>query len=604
MIHTINEVFYCAIERNIDRALLTKRPSNAVPAKANPASAGNDAWTPISSRELYRNVVGVARELENWGIEPGDRVAILSENRAEWAVADFATLLLGAVTVPIYSTLTADQTLHLLRDSGARVVFVSSHEQLRKVMEVRERCFIEKIVLMDGPEAPGAIPMTPLMESGPASRDEAFDRRALAVGGDELATIIYTSGTTGVPKGVMLTQGNLATNLLHSLYLHELKVGQISISYLPLSHVLARHLDYVMFWHGVTIAYCPSPDELVPAVQELKPQVFVAVPRVYEKILNGIRSKSAKGVKRHIFEWALAVGQAHKDEVLSGREPATWKWRLADKLVFSKVRAALGGRVEFFVSGGAPLGLAVLDSFASIGIRVCEGYGLTETSPIVSVSNLKNFRCGSVGKVIRNVQVRIADDGEILVKGPSVFKGYWNLPADTESAFDGEWFRTGDIGQLDGDGFLYITDRKKDLIKTSGGKFIAPQLIEGKLKASQFIEEAVIVADGRNFVSVVIVPSFPALESWAELNHVPIGLRQELVERREVLALYEGIVAEVNKDLARFESIKRFIIVPDEFSIANGALTPTMKLKRRFIEQRYRKQLDELYSGETSKAVS
>jgi long-chain acyl-CoA synthetase len=263
----------------------------------------------------------------------------------------------------------------------------------------------------------------------------------------------------------------------------------------------------------------------------------------------------------------------------------------------------VSGRRKLYISGGAPLSRATLDWFGSIGVRICEGYGLTETSPIISVSNNRNFRCGSVGKVVNNIQVRIADDGEILVQGPSVFKGYWNLPTDTANAFEGEWFRTGDVGHQDADGFLYITDRKKDLAKTSGGKFIAPQPIEGKLKASPLVEEALLVADGRNFASVIIIPSFSALESWAALHDVPCASRQELIAHREVVALYDGIVAEVNKDLARFENIKRFILVSDEFSIANGALTPTMKLKRRVIEQRFGKQLDELYVGEASKTA-
>lgn len=592
MIHTINELFYCVVERNLDRVLLAKRQSK---------------WTPISSRELYRDVVGVARELESLGVRKGDRVAILGENRPEWAVADFAIMLIGAATVPVYCTLTAEQTLHILRDSGARIIFVSTQDQLRKIASIiannKDQCSIEKIVLMDDAEVSGVIPMKRLMQSGPDSRDAAFDARALAVEPNELATIIYTSGTTGTPKGVMLTHGNLAANLLHSLYLHDFKRGSVSISFLPLSHVLARHVDLLMMWHGVTVAYCPSLDQLISTVKELKPQIFVAVPRVYEKILSQVRSRFDAGLKRRLYDWALGVGRAHKDEVLAGHVPTAFRWRLADKLFFSKVRAALGGATELYISGGAPLSRTVLDWYASIGIRICEGYGLTETAPIVSVSNHKYFRCGSAGRVAENVQVRIAADGEILVKGPSVFQGYWNTPEETAKAFDDEWFRTGDVGHRDEDGFLFITDRKKDLIKTSGGKFIAPQPIEGKLKSNPLIEEAAIIADGRNFASAIIAPSFPALEHWAELHHVPFASRAELVANREVLTLYEGIVAEVNKDLARFETIKRIIIVPDEFSIANGALTPTMKLKRRFIEQRYGKQLDELYNGEAATKV-
>jgi long-chain acyl-CoA synthetase len=587
-IRTINEVFYSVVERNSDRVLMVKRQS---------------AWMPISSRELYRYVVGVARQLEHWGIGKGERVAILSENRPEWAVTDFACLSLGVVTVPVYCTLTAEQTLHILRDSGARVIFVSTAEQLRKILAIKDKCAVERIVLMDDVDGSDTIAMDRLMRNGPDSRDEAFDTRALAIHEDALATIIYTSGTTGTPKGVMLTQGNLASNLLYTPSLHDFKSGFVSISFLPLSHVLARHVDYVMMWNGVTVGYCRFQEELAPALRELKPQALVAVPRVYEKIRNVVQGKFDAGLKRKLYQWAMDVGQAHKDEVLAGKVPTAFEWRLADKLLFSKLRAALGGRLELAISGAAPLSRTVIDWYAGIGIRICEGYGLTEASPIISVSSHKFFRCGSVGRVIDTIQVRIAADGEILVKGPSVFKGYWNMPEETAKAFEGEWFRTGDVGHLDTDGFLHITDRKKDLIKTSGGKFIAPQPIESRLKANRLVEEAVIVADGRNFVSAVIAPNFPELKKWAELNHLSFTSREELVGSPQVLAVYENIVSEINRGLARFETIKRFILVADEFSIANGALTPTMKLKRRYIEQRYAKQLDELYDEREAKAV-
>ena len=586
-IRTLNDLFYSVVERDSERVLLVKRQSE---------------WTPISSRELYRNVVGVARQLEDWGIGRGDRVAILSENRPEWAVTDFACLTQGIVTVPVYCTLTAEQTLHILRDSGARAIFVSTADQLRKIVAIKDDCALEKIVVMDNVSGPDTIAMDRLMTNGPDSRDEEFDRRALAIDENTLATIIYTSGTTGTPKGVMLTQGNLASNLLYTASLHDYKSGFISISFLPLSHVLARPVDYAMMWNGVIVAYCRSQEELAPALRELKPQVLVAVPRVYEKVHNVVQSKFDSGLKRKLYQWAMNVGHAHKGEVLAGKMPSAFQWRLADKLLFSKLRAAVGGRLDLAISGAAPLSRAVLDWYAAIGIRICEGYGLTETSPIVSVSGHKFFSYGSVGRVISTIQVRIAADGEILVKGPSVFKGYWNMPEETDKAFEGEWFHTGDVGRLDDNGFLYITDRKKDLIKTSGGKFVAPQLLEHKLKSNRLVEEAVIVGDGRNFISAVIAPSFPELTKWAELNHLTFTSREELVASPQVFALFERIVSEVNSGLARFETIKRFVLVAHEFSIANGALTPTMKLKRRYIEQRFAKQLDELYAQPVASA--
>jgi long-chain acyl-CoA synthetase len=587
MIHTINELFYSVVERNFDRVMMAKRQSE---------------WIAISSRELYRNVVGVARALQEWGIGRGDRVAILSENRPEWAVADFACAALGAATVPVYCTLTAEQTLYILRDSGARIIFVSTSDQLQKVLAIKDKCAIEKIVMMDDADGSGTIAMDRLMRNGPDSRDEAFDARALAIDEDTLASIIYTSGTTGIPKGVMLSHGNLASNLLYTPSVLDLPQGALSISFLPLSHVLARHVDYAMMFNGVIVGYCRSLEELAPAMRELRPQLLVAVPRVYEKVRTVVQSKFEGGLKRKLYEWAMKVGRAHKDEVLAGKVPNSLEWRLADKLLFSKFRAAFGGRLELAISGSAALSRTVTDWYAGIGIRICEGYGLTETSPIVSVSSNKFFRCGSVGPVIDNIRVRIAADGEVLVSGPSVFKGYWNMPEETEKAFEGEWFRTGDIGHQDDDGFLYITDRKKDLIKTSGGKFIAPQPIESRLKTDPMVEEAAIIADGRHFVSAVIIPNFPALKRWSESNGLSFASHEDLVARPEVLTAYERIVAEVNRDLAKFETIKRFILVPDEFSIANGALTPTMKLKRRYIEQRYGQQLDELYADKTAKA--
>ncbi len=587
-IRTINDIFFAITERHSDNVMLYKREQK---------------WVSVSSRELYRNVVGVAHALESWGIAKGDRVAILSENRPEWAITDFATLSLGAATVPIYATLTPEQTLHILRDSGARIIFVSSKGQLDKVKSIQGQCGLEKIVVMDDVAAEGVIRMAPILRSAPDTRDLAFDERAHAVTPDDLATIIYTSGTTGTPKGAMLSQGNLASNLLYSLDDYAFKDDQISISFLPLSHVTARHVDYTMLWHGVTIAYCPFHEQLLEALKEVRPQFFVAVPRVYEKIYAKVQTSAQEGIKRKIYDWAVRVGRAHKDEVFAGKRPTALQWRLADRLFYSKVRAALGGRVAFYVSGGAPLSRDTLDWYAGMGMRIHEGYGLTETSPVIALNNPQSFRAGSVGCLLKNVEVRIAGDNEILVKGPSVFKGYWNMPEETAKVFDGDWFHTGDVGHLDENGFLFITDRKKDLIKTSGGKFIAPQPIEGKLKAHTLVAEAAVLADRRKFASAVIAPNFDALEYWARQNRVTYASREELVANAQVFSLFENVIAEVNRDLAQFEKIKKFLLVSDEFSIANNALTPTMKLKRRFVEERYRQQVDQLYESENRAAL-
>ncbi|HYL15192.1 MAG TPA: long-chain fatty acid--CoA ligase [Terriglobales bacterium] len=580
-LRTVNDVFFSIVESDQASVMLHREAIE---------------WISISSRELYRNVVGVARALESWGISKGDRVAILSENRPEWSTADFATLLLGGVVVPVYSTLTDEQTAYVLSDSGARVVFVSTDKQLQKVLAIQGRTKVEKIVVMDPVETAHALHMYRLMNEGPDARDPQFDVRAMEIAPDDLATIIYTSGTTGTPKGAMLTHGNLASNISCSLQEFEVRPGQISLSFLPLSHVTARHVDFAMMYHGVTLAYCPFIEQLPRALLEVRPTIFVGVPRVYEKIYNQVVQRTKGLLKSAIYAWALAVGHRHKQEILSGRRPTTTTWRVADKLIYSQVRAALGGRVGLFISGGAPLGRELAEWYATIGIRIHEGYGLTETSPVIAVNTPKAHKLGTVGKPLRNLEVRIAEDGEILVRGPSVFQAYWNRPEETRNAFLEDWFKTGDIGNIDAAGFLSITDRKKDLIKTSGGKFIAPQPIENSLKHNVLIAEAVILGDKRKFPAVLIAPHFPLLEDWARTNHVPFSSRKELVQHSVVQALYEGIVADLNQTLARFEKLKKVIVVPDEFSPEDGTLTASLKLRRRVIEERYRHDIDRLYA--------
>ena len=552
-------------------------------------------WVSISAEELYRNVVGVARALENWGIGKGDRVAILSENRPEWTITDFACLAIGAVVVPIYSTLTDRQTANLLRDAGVRAIAVSTKQQLDKVLSVREQTFLERILVMDHVESAQAYPIHRLMLQGPQQRDADFDMRARSIGPEDLATIIYTSGTTGDSKGVMLTHANMASNIECSLFEFGVGEGETSISFLPLSHVTARHVDFAMLYHGVTLAYCSSMEMLPKALNEVHPTVFVGVPRFYEKVYMQVVQKTRAFPKRAIYEWAMRVGKKHENEVLAGRVPRSFAWRLANRLVYSQVRAGLGGKVELFISGGAPLGRELADWFAVIGIRIHEGYGLTETSPVIAVNNPRAHRIGTVGKPLPNLQVRIAEDGEVLVRGPSIFKGYWKKPEETQKAFEGDWFKTGDIGHLDADGYLSITDRKKDLIKTSGGKFIAPQPIENSLKLNPLIATAVVLGDKRKFPAVLISPHFPLLEEWAHVNGISFGSRAELVGDVKVRGLYEGIVSELNHNMAKFEQLKKVIIVDEEFSAATGTLTHTMKVRRRGIEERYKSQIDAIY---------
>ena len=589
---TINDVFCSVVERNQDQVMLYKQTVK---------------WIPVSSRELYRNVIGTARSLANWGIEKGDRIAILSENRPEWAIADFASMLLGAVDVPIYPTLTEEQTLAILQDSGARLAFVSTVEQLKKVLAIKDRTALEKVVVMDYVGIPEGIPMHRMMMSADADvarapspaafRDPEMDACGKSVRPEDLATIMYTSGTTGTPKGVMLTHGNLVSNLSYAPDYFGLGPGHVGISFLPLSHVTARHLDYVLFQTGVTIAYCPSFLLMPQYLTEVRPTIFVGVPRVYEKIRDKVRREAATGFKRTVYQWAMRVGYRHRDEILAGRQPTSLSWKLANALLYSKIRAAMGGRVQLFFAGGAPLGRELAEWFADVGIRIHEGYGLTETSPIIAINSPEQHRLGTVGKVLSNVECRIASDGEILVRGPSVFKGYWNKPEETRNVFEDGWFKTGDIGHVDAEGFLTITDRKKDLQKTSGGKYITPQPIELAVATSPMVAYAAVFAEGRKFASAVIAPEFSALEEWARSQQISFGNREQLVVHPKVRALYEEIITEVNKNLAQYETIKNFVVVPDEFTIADGQLTASMKMRRRAVEQRYRTQIEALYGN-------
>ena len=579
-LRTLNDVFFAVVERHHARAMLQQL---------------GDEWAAISSDALRDRVAAVAGGLRNWGIGRGDRVAILSENRPEWTIADFASLLLGAVTVPIYATLTAEQTAYILRDSGARVIFVSSAAQLQKVLSIRDQTSLEKLVVMDASEHAGAASMTEMEADGQAD-DAALEATARAVSPDDLATIIYTSGTTGTAKGVMLSHGNMASNLNCSLAEFPVQSGDVSISFLPLSHVTARHVDFALLYRGVTLAYLSFVNQLPRALLEVKPTFFVAVPRVYEKIHFQTEQKAQGFPNSTFYRWALSVGKEHRPEVLAGQMPASRAWRLAERLVFSKVRAGLGGRIGVFISGGAPLGRELAEWYAAIGIRIHEGYGLTETSPVIAVNTPRAHKIGTVGKPLPNLEVRIADDGEILVRGPSVFKQYWNKPKETQEAFVDGWFKTGDIGNLDGDGFLSITDRKKDLIKTSGGKFIAPQPIENSLKHNVLVAEAVVLGEKRKFPAVLISPNFPLLEDWARGHQVSFASRQELVASPEVQGLYEHIVEDLNGNLARFEKLKRILLVADEFSAEDGTLTASMKLRRRVVTERYRQQIEEMYA--------
>ena len=577
-IQTLNDIFLVIAGRDQPRCMLRKTETG---------------WHPISARDFAAKVSGVAEALQSWGIVRGDRVAILSENRHEWMVADFACMLLGAVVVPIYTTLTPEQTAYILSDSGARAIFISSQKHLEKILSILKTTAVEKIVVMDDVQNSSALKMSALMELPGDPQIDVIGRSAQP---EQLATIIYTSGTTGTPKGVMLTHGNMAANINYSLREFGFGDGMLCVSFLPLSHVTARSVDLGLLYCGVTLAHLPQIDQLPQALREVRPNILLSVPRVYEKVHSQVELNAAKFPKKQMYRWALGVGRSHREEILAGKTPGSFSWKLADKLVFSKVRSGIGGRVEFFISGGAPLGRELAEWYADIGIRIHEGYGLTETSPVIAVNTPTAHRVGSVGKPLGNVEVRIAEDGEILVRGPSVFHAYWNKSQETREAFVDDWFKTGDIGRIDEDGFLYVTDRKKDLLKTSGGKFIAPQPIESSFKHHPWIAEAIVIGDKRKFPAVLILPNFAALEAFARTERLAFSSRQELIGIPEVHARYADIVRSVNEDLAQFERLKKFRLIADELSSANGTLTASLKIRRRAIEERFKREIDEIYS--------
>jgi long-chain acyl-CoA synthetase len=562
-------------------------------------------WQPISSDQIYQRVRALSEAFLSWGARKGDRIALIAENRWEWAVTDFAALAIGAVDVPIYPTLTGEQIAVLVADAGCRIAVVSTRQQFDKLNAVRGQTALERILMMDPAAPEGAIPFSEMLKGADergTEREPVFDALARAVEPKDLATLIYTSGTTGEPKGVALTHGNMAANQNYAPVDFDFNPTDALISFLPLSHVTARALDYVMYSHGVQVAYCSHFDKLPQAMREIRPTVFVGVPRVFEKIRQEVERRAALSpVKKRLLAWAIGVGARHGDTVYDGRKPSSARWKLAYKLAYSKVREAFGGRVRIFVVGGAPLGIDTALWFASVGIALWEGYGLTETSPVIALNTPLMHRMGAAGMPLPNLEVKLAADGELLVRGPSVFAGYWQKPDQTAQAFDAEcWFRTGDIGHLDADGFLFITDRKKELLKTSGGKMVAPQPIENKLKNNALVAQAALVGDRHKFISVLLSPNFAALEEWARRRGIEAKDRAELVADSRVLALYAEIVREVNGSLANFESLKRFRVVADEWTQETGELTPSMKLKRRVITSRYAALIAALYADEAT----
>ena len=563
-------------------------------------------YQPVSTAELVDRVRRLAKALEELGVQPGDRVALMAENGPHWPTVDFAGLCIGAVVVPIYPTLLPDQSSYIAKNCGAKVVVAETTNHLDGFLaHVNDLPDVQQFVLVKGESAdPRVVSLDSLLARGAGVDPARFEEKARAVKPDDLATFIYTSGTTGTPKGVMLTHRNIASNVVSALQLVDIKGEYTALSFLPLSHSFERTVDYCYFYMGCTIAYAESVQTVAQNLQEVKPQIFVSVPRVYEKVLAKVQEGVASGspIKQKIFAWAVGVGRDALPQRLKLQGGGV-QLGLADKLVFSKIKERLGGRFLFALSGGAPLARDVAEFFWGAGIPIYEGYGLSETSPVISVNTPKAVKMGTVGRPIPGVEVRIAADGEILSRGPNIMKGYWNLPEATAEVIDSEgWFHTGDIGELDADGFLRITDRKKELIINAYGKNIAPAPIENSLKSSRFIGQAVVIGDRRKFLSALLVPDFEALKPWAERQGIGAGTNKDLIQDARVRALIAQEIANVNSGLASFEKIVAWDLLPEEWTLETGELTPTQKVKRRVINQKYGDVLERLYQESEAKA--
>lgn len=592
---TIPELFRSAVERHDKPDFMMYK-------------AGGE-YVPISAREFMEEVDLAAHGLIALGIEPGDRVALLSENRPGWAFADLAALTVGAWSVPIYTSLTAPEIQYILEDSGATACFVSTAEQLEKINVIKANCpALHCVIALDPMESDesGYLTARQLIERGEGQRaanPALLAERMAAIDPEKTASLLYTSGTTGQPKGVMLSHRNFVSNVLDSLKRLAIVPGDLHLSFLPLSHSFERTAGYYVMMHaGVTIAYAESVDAVVDNMGEVRPTVMTSVPRLYEKMYAGMLGAAgeAGGVKKRLVFWARRVAIEYADRQVGGRpvgHALAMKHRLADRLVFSKLRARTGGRVRFFISGGAPLAPVIAKFFYGAGLPILEGYGLTETSPVIAVNTEEEMRFGTVGRPIPNVEVRIDEDGEILARGPNIMQGYYKLPEKTTGVLnDDGWFHTGDVGFID-DGYLTITDRKKDLIKTSGGKYIAPQPLENALKLSKFVSQAVVIGDRRKYACTLIVPNFENLLRWAAENDLPES-PEELVRDPAVSDVYDELLAKINAGKASFETLKKYRLLPTDFTIESGELTPTLKVKRRVIEERYRDVIDTMYEDE------
>ncbi|MBA3766696.1 MAG: long-chain fatty acid--CoA ligase [Acidobacteria bacterium] len=564
-------------------------------------------WINISAETFIERVRAIALGLAALGIRAGDRVALLSENRPEWSITDLAILSLGAVNVPIYTTQAVEQVRYILEDSGARMLFVSGRKvfkHARAGIESVEQ--LERIIFFEADAAENVERGMTLetLESHGVEHDgrepNAYDRFVEAVRGDDLATIIYTSGTTGEPKGVMLTHDNFVSNVLSITGCLPISEEDVSLSVLPLSHIFERTVFYVFCWNGVSVYYAASFDQVGEHLRDVRPTIMTAVPRLFEKVYHRIVKKgtSAGGWRSRVFTRALEVGQRYA-ELRDKGEPVPplleIQQTIASRVVFSKWRAGIGGRLRYFVSGGAPLSPALSYAFLAADIPILQGFGMTETC-IVSANRPDDNRVGSVGLPFPGIDVRLAQDGEILVRGPNIMRGYHNHPETTAAATEDGWFATGDVGRLDERGHLYITDRKKDLFKLSNGKYVAPQLVESLIKQSEFVNQVVVVGAGRKQPVALIVPDWESLtDAMGGEKTSNAATRAELSLEPSVIKIVQRDVAQLTAQLADYERVRRVALLPEEFSIDGGEMTPTLKVKRRVIDEKYGKLIESLY---------
>jgi long-chain acyl-CoA synthetase len=595
-IRTLNDIYDLSIA--VDRPAVFK-------------SKKGDRWVDVGVAEFRDTVRWFATGLRHLGVKPGDRIAILSENRPEWAMGDLAILANAAISVPVYPTLLAWQIEYILNDAGAVAVICSTDEQLKKIQSVRGHVpSLHHIIVCDPPDAipNGVSTWAQVVDSGRRNDNDAerarFDELRKKPQPDDVATLVYTSGTTGNPKGAMLTHGNIASNAVASLQVLPIKSKLVALSILPLSHILERMADYCYLAKGCTIAYAENVTKVGENLQEIKPHLFAAVPRLFEKMRAKMMDTVATypPARQKIFMWALKVAEERVDyRVTNKAMPPGLAFRsfIADKLVFKKILGRLGGNVQFVLSGGAPLSAELASFFIGAGLDILEGYGLTETSPVIAVNTEEKRRIGTVGTVIPGVEVKIAEDGEILTRGPHVMKGYWNNDDATSQAIDKEkWFHTGDIGEMDADGFLKITDRKKDIIINAYGKNVAPQPLEALLKSSPYIGTPVLIGDRRKYLVALLVPNFEKLERDAAAMGVDVSSRDALIADPRVVELYQKEIDRFNQNLDRQEKVRRFALLPRDFTIDDDEITPSMKVKRKVIDQKYKTIIDQLFSDD------